>query len=89
MSRKACTDCSCNTRPSDGTDEGPSAEDIAAFSDVTRPCPKCKADLYDDVVVCWKCGYTLGSSGDTKGPPLWAVVVSIVLLAAIVVFWIR
>jgi hypothetical protein len=89
MTRKSCTGCSCGTRPSDGTDEGPSEEDIAAFSDVTRPCPNCKADIYDDVVVCWKCGHMLSEAPGSKSPPVWVVVVSILLLAAIVVFWLR
>jgi hypothetical protein len=89
MATRGCTNCSCGTRPSDGTDEGPSPEDIEAFGDVTRPCPNCKADLYDDVAVCWKCGHAVSEPASASSPPVWAVVVTILLLAAIVIFWIR
>jgi len=62
-------------------DEDPSDEDVAAFDRVTVTCPECKAELYDDVAVCWKCGHALAAPA--KGPPAWAVVTAIGVLVVI------
>lgn len=70
----------------DEIDEGPSDDDLDKFGGVTRPCPECKTDLYDDAEVCWKCGHAL--SGEPKGPPMWIPIVAVVLLIAIVLFWV-
>lgn len=65
-------------------DEGPSREDLARFGGETRPCPKCRADVYDEAEWCHKCGHVL-SEADESGPSPWflagaaAVVVAIVL----------
>ena len=72
----------------DEIDEGPSPEDIEAFGDVTRECPKCKAEMYDDVEICWKCGHIL-SRADTPGNPKWVVAVAVVVLAVIILMMIR
>ncbi len=67
-------------------DEGPSEADMERFGGVTRPCPSCKADLYDDAEVCWKCGHAL--SGEASGPPKWVAVVAGVVVAAIVISYV-
>ena len=79
MKRRDCNDCSCGMPRSDGSDEGPSAEDIAAFSDPTRPCPSCGVDLHDDVAICWKCGHAVDGSDEAKGPPTWIVITGVAL----------
>ena len=67
-------------------DDGPSEADLERFSGVTRPCPKCKADLYDEVEICWKCGHHL--SAKDEGPASWIVVTVIVLLTVIIGWWV-
>lgn len=54
-------------------DEGPTPEDIERFSDVTRTCPGCKKEVFDDAEVCYHCGHVFGRA-DAKGLPVWAVV---------------
>lgn len=71
-------------RDGDETDEGPSEADLEKFGGVTRPCPECATDLYDDAAVCWKCGHAL--SGEAKGMPIWVVVTAAALVLAFVVF---
>ena len=78
-----------STPPDDNdTDGGPSAADIEKFSDVTRTCPKCKAEMYDDVEICWQCGHAL-MSRDTTGAPKWVIVVSVLVLASFLVVSLR
>lgn len=89
MKPRGCTDCSCPMPRSDGTDEGPSADDIAAFSDPTRPCPSCGAQLHDDVSLCWKCGHAVEESDDAKGPPAWVVITGIALAVILGVMLMR
>lgn len=65
----------------DEFDEGPSEEDIRAFSGVTRDCPACKSQLYDDAEVCWKCGHAL--SGAATGKPAWIVILAVLVVATL------
>lgn len=67
-------------------DEGPSEEDLERFGGVTRPCPECGTELYDDTSICWKCGHALSS--EAKGPPVWMMVTGLVLILAVVLFWV-
>ncbi len=67
-------------------DEGPSEEDLKAFGDVTRVCPSCSSEIYDDVAICWKCGHAM--TRKSSGPPKWAMAVAICILAAIVLTYI-
>jgi len=71
-----------NPNNQDELDEGPSQADIEAFSGVTRPCPQCKAELYDDAQLCWKCGHALSSA--PAGKPGWVVAVAFAIVVAIV-----
>lgn len=72
-------------RDEDGPDENPSPEDIERFGDVTRTCPECRKDVFDDAAVCYHCGHaferTAAGSGRSKG---WVVAVVIVLVGVMV-----
>jgi len=72
----------------DVLDEGPSEEDLQAFGDVTRECPACKSEIYDDVAICWKCGHAL--TRKSSGPPKWVIgVVLCILLAFVLTYFLR
>ncbi len=58
------------------------------FGDVTRKCPACKSEVYDEAELCWKCGHAF-SRADSATPPRWVVIVTIALLAAFAYFWLR
>jgi uncharacterized protein (DUF983 family) len=64
-----------------GIDEGPDESDLERFGGVTQSCPKCRAELYDDAEVCWKCGHALHARANT--PPPWVVIIAVVLLLII------
>lgn len=72
------------SRRQDEIDEDPSPEDIEAFGDVTTTCPNCRATLYDDVAICWKCGEAQGAARKSAYGKPWVIVVA-VLLAAVMV----
>ena len=66
--------------------ECPSDEDMDQFSGVTRTCPECKTEVYDEAEICHNCGHafsTMGAAG--KGLPTWAIVtlVGVVALLAL------
>ncbi len=64
-------------------DEGPTPADIERFSDVTRTCPECKKEVFDDAEVCYHCGHVFGRA-DQKGLPKWVVATVCVVLAGFV-----
>lgn len=64
-------------------DEGPSEDDMERFSDVTRTCSECGAELYDQAQVCWQCGHALESP---RQMPVWAVVAAVAALVGLVVW---
>ncbi|MBX3383227.1 MAG: hypothetical protein KF864_06935 [Phycisphaeraceae bacterium] len=70
-------------------DEGPSEQDIERFSDVTTQCPECRAALYDDVSLCWKCGYALGSRRGGGKRPIWVPVIALTLVLLFVLYSLR
>ncbi|MBK9188444.1 MAG: hypothetical protein IPM33_05750 [Phycisphaerales bacterium] len=72
------------TRHDDEIDEGPTPEDVARFDSVTRTCPGCKEEVYDDTAVCWQCGRALDAEGDAK-TPMWIYVAATIAMAAIVI----
>jgi uncharacterized protein (DUF983 family) len=67
-------------------DEGPSAEDLERFSGVTRTCPSCSKEVFDDAEVCYHCGEAMSHTGE-GGPPKWVMLTAGVLLAAFVLLW--
>lgn len=64
-------------------EEGPSEADLEAFDSVTRVCPECKTEVYDEATVCHSCGHAFAATSD--GLPTWAVatVAGLVLLIAV------
>jgi uncharacterized protein (DUF983 family) len=72
----------------DELDEGPSAADIARFSEVTVRCPKCQTELLDDVALCWKCGHALGTREDDKGVPMWVIAAAVLVIVAFLLVFI-
>lgn len=60
-------------------DEGPSSADLERFGGVTVSCPHCRAELYDDSALCWKCGRALAEESPAK-LPAWVVVIAAALL---------
>lgn len=66
--------------------EDPSPEDIERFSDVTRKCPSCGKEVFDDAEVCYHCGEAM--SQPTKGLPVWAIVGAVLAILALVVFFV-
>jgi hypothetical protein len=67
-------------------DEGPSEDDVERFGDVTRMCPECGKDVFDDAAVCYHCGYAFErtTAGSTRSKT-WVVVVVVVIVIAFVV----
>lgn len=65
-------------------DDDPTPEDIARFDSVTRTCPGCREEVYDDTAICWQCGRALDAEGDAK-TPAWIIVAATVALVAILI----
>ena len=66
-------------------DEGPTPDDLERFGGVTRPCPSCGKDVYDDAMMCAHCGASmeedkLSRGGKGRGTMFVLVVVSLVVL---------
>ena len=74
----------------DELDELPSAADIERFSNVTRTCPECKKEVFDDAAVCYHCGYAFErtTAGSSKSKP-WVIVVVVLLVLAFALFALR
>lgn len=72
-------------------DEGPLAQDIERFGDVTQTCPSCKAELYDDAEICYQCGHHFSAGAARKGTnvPAWAMVTAVLLLLVAIVAIVR
>jgi hypothetical protein len=76
--------------PEDELDEGPLPQDIERFGGVTVKCPECGTELFDDVALCWKCGFAVHSQpGPNNGLPLWAVFTVVVVILAFAVVSLR
>lgn len=58
-------------------DEGPSAEDLERFGDVTQKCPNCGTEIFDDVAVCWKCGESIMATREVN--PAWRIWVAVIV----------
>ncbi len=69
-------------------DEGPSDEDIEQFSGVTRTCPKCDAEMFDDVEICWKCGHSL-MTRDSGRSPRWVPIVAALVIIGFLMLTLR
>ncbi len=89
----ACSKHGCGCGPKSakpvGDHEGPSQEDIIRFGNVTRTCPACKKEVFDDVDVCYHCGEAIEASRQAKGgTPVWAMITAGVLLAGFVAIFV-
>lgn len=67
-------------RDDDDLDEGPSAADLEKFGDVTRRCPHCGKDVFDDVDECYHCRRSLRT---TRATPAWVFAVVLLLILAL------
>ncbi len=64
-------------------DEGPTPRDVERFSGVTRTCPSCRKEVFDDADLCYHCGYALDAPEERTGPPLWVYVAGGLALIAL------
>lgn len=66
-------------------DENPSEDDIQKFGDVTRTCPECKKEVFDDAAVCYHCGYAFErTTPGSSRAPVWIIITILVVIAAFV-----
>ncbi len=76
-------------RPTDDRDDGPSADDLEKFGGVTRTCPSCGKEVYDDAVTCYHCGADMETPRQAQLPRVWIVVVVLLLIAGLVYMFTR
>jgi hypothetical protein len=70
-------------------DEGPSREDLERFSDVTRTCPSCKKEIFDDAELCYHCGSAVEGTAQGSGKmPMWVALTGTLVLAAFVLVFV-
>lgn len=67
--------------------EAPSEEDIARFGDVTRTCPNCREEVYDDAEVCYHCGEAFAQAD--KPLPIWAIAAAGLVVLGMLIVLIR
>ncbi|MFT3683392.1 MAG: zinc ribbon domain-containing protein [Phycisphaerales bacterium] len=72
-----------------GRDEGPSAADLEKFGGVTRTCPECGKEVFDDTSTCYHCGADLDAPRHARLPKTWVVVTVLAVIAAMIFFLIR
>lgn len=77
-------------RPRDEDDDGPLESDIERFSDPTRKCPECKKEVFDDVAICYHCGYAFEAKSErSTRSVVWAGAVALVLILAFLFLMLR
>ncbi|MBX3358672.1 MAG: hypothetical protein KF745_09610 [Phycisphaeraceae bacterium] len=72
--------CGKDLGPLDVDLEAPSEDDVARFSDVTRTCPHCRKEVYDDAEICYHCGESMSPAAARM--PVWVIVAAVVAIAA-------
>jgi uncharacterized protein (DUF983 family) len=70
-------------------DEGPSPDDLERFGGVTRTCPSCGKEVYDDATTCYHCGADMDIPRHARLPKVWVIVVVLALVAAMVFIFTR
>jgi hypothetical protein len=67
-------------------DDDPSEADVERFGGVTRRCPECGKEVYDDAAVCYHCGHAFAGTGapGSKGMPVWAIVTVVLIIGGFV-----
>jgi predicted nucleic acid-binding Zn ribbon protein len=74
----------------DEIDEGPLDSDIERFSDPTRTCPECKKTVFDDVAICYHCGYAFEARHERGARTVvWAAAVAATLVIAFLFLLLR
>ena len=64
-------------------DEGPLPQDLERFSGVTKRCPECRKDVFDDSAVCYHCGHAFERTASGSGrTPLWIAATVVALFVA-------
>jgi len=72
----------------DSDDDGPSQEDLERFGGVTRECPECKQEVYDEAAVCHNCGHAfMKTTAHSPGKQKFWVWATAVVLVVLVAFW--
>ena len=66
--------------------EGPSAADLDRFGSEFTTCPRCSEEFYDQADTCPHCGDAM--LHDATGLPKWAVFTVILVLGALVLYWV-
>lgn len=71
-------------------DEGPLPQDIERFNGVTRACPECGKEVFDDVTRCYHCGADMDAprGGRKSRTPVWVAVTAAVVIAAFLVLFV-
>ncbi len=75
--------------PDDDLDEGPSDADLERFGGVTRTCPECGTEVFDDAEVCWSCGHAGAGRATGGGSRAWIVVAAVLGIIAMAVIALR
>jgi uncharacterized protein (DUF983 family) len=65
-------------------DDGPSARDLEQFGDVTRTCPSCNKEVFDDAEVCYHCGHAMDRKADAKHSDFKSIVVILVIVGLLI-----
>ncbi|MBA4120391.1 MAG: hypothetical protein C0513_06805 [Isosphaera sp.] len=74
--------------PDDELDEGPSQADLERFSGVTRACPSCRREVYDDADVCYHCGEAMNAPRQRR-VPVWAIIAAAMALIGLLLLTLR
>lgn len=56
---------------------------------MTRSCPSCGKDVYDDAVSCYHCGADMETPRHAQMPKVWIVVVVLLLIGGLVYVFTR
>ncbi|MDQ7014320.1 MAG: zinc ribbon domain-containing protein [Planctomycetota bacterium] len=67
--------------------DGPSAADLDEFGGEFIRCPHCGQEHYDQAELCPHCGMAREDEPE-GGVPIWAIITTVVVLMAIVLFWV-
>ena len=81
-----CCGGSCKSSGPVREDEGPTQADVERFSGVTRTCPACCKEVFDDAAICYHCGQAFDGSDARTALPRWALLTAAALLVAVLFF---
>lgn len=53
------------------------------FGDVTRKCPECRKEVFDDAAICYHCGHAFErTTAGSSRTPRWIIVTIVLIIAA-------